>query len=100
MPEVALTRNGTAPYCKNAQEERSCEVFSKATESLVIEPSLKLLAYLIWALPTLHVTVHFNLQLRTLRFRGVKKKLAIKLKRLSPGLSDGIQAQVCLMVYL
>lgn len=95
-----MTRKGTAPYCKNAEEERSCEVFSKATEILVIEPNSKLSAYLTWALSTLHVTLSFNLQLRTLRFRGVKKKLATKLKRLSPGLSDGIQAQVCLMVYL
>lgn len=31
VPEVALTRNGTAPYCKNVEEEKGFRASSKAT---------------------------------------------------------------------
>ena len=88
VPEVALTRNGTAPCGKNEEG---------ATQSLAPSSRNSSQAWPGPRQPYYVLPPPFNLQVRTLGFRGVKK-----LAPPTPSCNsrDGIQTEVCLIVYL
>lgn len=68
--------------------ERGC-ASKKQPRAWLLEPSSELSACLTWVLSTSQgTTVPFNLQVRTLRFRGVKKPAPkLKLQRWNPNLA-------------